>query len=179
MKPPKPSRVRRVMKWAGLVCCLVLVIATAISFQWWISYGYVWPKCAHGPVTITLVWGVLSCGGPPRAVAVLLPEEQLATRRFGVNSVNSPPLGVLLPHMFRPRLQRAYPASPFLVGRVQIPLPPVIIVLAAGTAFLWHRDRRMPPGHCKECGYDLTGNVSGICPECGTAIADDVKAGGA
>jgi hypothetical protein len=27
-----------------------------------------------------------------------------------------------------------------------------------------------PPGCCRECGYDLTGNVSGICPECGTPI---------
>jgi hypothetical protein len=23
---------------------------------------------------------------------------------------------------------------------------------------------------CKSCGYDLTGNVSGICPECGTPV---------
>jgi hypothetical protein len=23
---------------------------------------------------------------------------------------------------------------------------------------------------CVECGYDLTSNISGICPECGTAI---------
>ncbi len=25
-------------------------------------------------------------------------------------------------------------------------------------------------GLCQECSYDLTGNISGICPECGTAI---------
>lgn len=29
------------------------------------------------------------------------------------------------------------------------------------------------PGECHCCGYDLTGNVSGICPECGTGIAGD------
>jgi len=23
------------------------------------------------------------------------------------------------------------------------------------------------PGHCQTCGYDLTGNTSGVCPECG------------
>ncbi|HUU98988.1 MAG TPA: hypothetical protein VM487_24920 [Phycisphaerae bacterium] len=23
--------------------------------------------------------------------------------------------------------------------------------------------------YCHECGYELTGNVSGVCPECGTA----------
>ena len=26
------------------------------------------------------------------------------------------------------------------------------------------------PGACSKCGYDLTGNVSGICPECGQGI---------
>jgi hypothetical protein len=27
--------------------------------------------------------------------------------------------------------------------------------------------RRFVPGHCQKCGYNLTGNVSGVCPECG------------
>ncbi len=31
--------------------------------------------------------------------------------------------------------------------------------------------RRKPrPGRCSKCDYDLTGNESGICPECGTKI---------
>ncbi len=25
-------------------------------------------------------------------------------------------------------------------------------------------------GHCQACGYDLTGNVSGKCPECGAVV---------
>jgi predicted amidophosphoribosyltransferase len=34
---------------------------------------------------------------------------------------------------------------------------------------------RLPvtPGVCVTCGYDLTGNVSGTCPECGTRIVED------
>lgn len=28
----------------------------------------------------------------------------------------------------------------------------------------------IPPGFCRVCRYDLTGNVSGRCPECGTTI---------
>lgn len=30
---------------------------------------------------------------------------------------------------------------------------------------------RYPKGHCQTCSYDLTGNVTGICPECGIEIA--------
>jgi len=29
-----------------------------------------------------------------------------------------------------------------------------------------------PPGHCTACGYDLTGNTSGVCPECGKTVPD-------
>jgi hypothetical protein len=30
--------------------------------------------------------------------------------------------------------------------------------------------REMLEGHCRSCGYNLAGNVSGICPECGSTI---------
>ena len=35
---------------------------------------------------------------------------------------------------------------------------------------------RPPPGPklCRKCSYDLTGNVSGVCPECGSPIALEV-----
>ncbi len=43
-----------------------------------------------------------------------------------------------------------------------------VALLALPTAYLWHRDRRRPaPDHCKHCNYNLTGNQSGTCPECG------------
>lgn len=29
---------------------------------------------------------------------------------------------------------------------------------------------RRVPGHCAACDYDLTGNVSGVCPECGQPV---------
>src|SRR5688500_10095318 len=34
----------------------------------------------------------------------------------------------------------------------------------------WRAIRPGAAGRCLACGYDLTGNVSGTCPECGTAI---------
>lgn len=32
------------------------------------------------------------------------------------------------------------------------------------------RRRRRRQGCCLNCGYNLTGNVSGVCPECGEQI---------
>jgi hypothetical protein len=29
--------------------------------------------------------------------------------------------------------------------------------------------QRLAKGQCPHCGYDLTGNVSGVCPECGNS----------
>jgi len=34
--------------------------------------------------------------------------------------------------------------------------------------------RRLLTNLCIECGYDLTGNVSGICPECGSPITRSI-----
>ncbi len=63
------------------------------------------------------------------------------------------------------------PASSWGVGQswcyVWIPLWIPFVLLAVPTALLWWRDRKPPSGHCKRCGYDLTGNLSGVCPECG------------
>ena len=50
-------------------------------------------------------------------------------------------------------------------------LLPVLLLLALPTVILWYRGRRrFTPPNCTKCGYDLTGNESGVCPECGTEI---------
>ena len=54
--------------------------------------------------------------------------------------------------------------------QLALPLWIPLLLIGAPTVILWRNDRRYPPGHCRKCGYNLTGNVSGICPECGTPI---------
>ena len=48
-----------------------------------------------------------------------------------------------------------------------------------GLLVFWVIDKLYPRpqvfGYCKKCDYDLTGNVSGVCPECGTPIVDRNK----
>ena len=45
-------------------------------------------------------------------------------------------------------------------------------LLPAGRAVRWwlRRRRARERGICAGCGYDLRGNVSGVCPECGSPI---------
>ena len=51
---------------------------------------------------------------------------------------------------------------------MRLPLGVLIVMLVVPTIVLARPDRRAWVGHCKRCAYDLTGNVSGVCPECGT-----------
>ena len=62
------------------------------------------------------------------------------------------------------------------VTLVQIPFwIPLMVALAA--AWFFHRKARaIMPGRCRSCSYDLTGNTSGVCPECG--IKFELKANG-
>ncbi len=54
---------------------------------------------------------------------------------------------------------------------VQVALWPIVLALSVVAAWLWCVDRRYAPGYCGACGYDLTGNESGVCPECGMATS--------
>ena len=63
-----------------------------------------------------------------------------------------------------------------------IPLWLLFLLSAApGVVLLWRHRRRRVPGFCRKCGYDLTGNVSGRCPECGVTCTDgaDMSTAGA
>lgn len=56
-------------------------------------------------------------------------------------------------------------------GMVAFPAwAPLVIGTAACVALRVCRPR-LPPGHCKRCGYNLSGAVSDRCPECGEAFA--------
>lgn len=81
-----------------------------------------------------------------------------------------------LPHR---RLVALTPVRPtdrrrtFIMGMydcILLPLWPIVAGSSLATMFLWLRRRRLIPGHCGACGYDLQGNVSAVCPECGSPV---------
>jgi hypothetical protein len=57
-------------------------------------------------------------------------------------------------------------------------LPGAAFVFAIVLVYLFHGPHGIPeprPGHCPHCGYDLTGNVSGVCPECGQSARQTAR----
>lgn len=55
------------------------------------------------------------------------------------------------------------------------PVATIILLIAlspflAAVARTLRAEHRQNNGHCTSCNYNLTGNVSGVCPECGTKI---------
>lgn len=150
------SRLRRFIKWAGLLAGILIGISWAVSLPWWWSYLRKTSINVEDELAISLKQGCLSLD----VGAVFGPS----TPAFGGG------LSVALcPFSLRPVWKPSYnhPAPSFL--RIVLPLwiPFLLVTIPAG--FIGWVDRRRIPSHCcQKCGYDLTGNMSGICPECGT-----------
>ena len=68
-----------------------------------------------------------------------------------------------------PRKVDTWPNSPFARHYRWFPLWPFFLLPAVATVVLYWWDRPRP-GLCRNCRYNLTGNVSGVCPECGTEV---------
>ncbi len=69
-------------------------------------------------------------------------------------------------------IQLGYLDPFFLIGIICGGVYYFAAALIVGIPFWFYR-RRDRSGFCVECGYNLTGNISGVCPECGNRIRFD------
>jgi hypothetical protein len=63
-------------------------------------------------------------------------------------------------------VKRTYILCPLWALVIVLPIQPTIAFVRGP----YRRYRRRKKGLCLTCGYNLTGNVSGVCPECGEQI---------
>ncbi len=139
------SRNCRIAKWIGVMVCVVLVAGWGVSSKRRIHY-------TQSISTVELNRGVL---------AFLMTDFT----PWGVQGLHT--------HSIQ---GNKFPQWPWVaryqygVWEASSPIWVLLVAAALPAAFLFWRDSRYPPGHCQRCGYDLTGNVTGVCSECGRAV---------
>jgi hypothetical protein len=154
----RPSRIRRWFKWIGTTVCVLLLVMWVYSV-----WGSVFRVCrvrnAECTVELTAqnLWFIWVDSGVPRQTEWIFRwRHPLALRLW-------------LPHASGGGMSRNGKNIGFRTFNVPLWIP--ILLIAIPTLFLFWRDHQLnPTGHCQKCGYNLTGNVSGICPECGEKI---------
>jgi len=154
-----------------------------------------WGVCCAAVVVLWAAWFLL--GGP--LLYVSDGKRYLVELRYdGVAWDWGQESGFVLPRYFRGVRLRSAPGvlgrrggltldyfkvRSWQVGQqegVFLPSWPAVAVVLVVWAALVRRHWRAPtaPGACATCGYNLTGNVSGRCPECGTPVpSSDVEKG--
>jgi hypothetical protein len=158
------SRTRRVLKWVGAAVCVLTLGIWALSTRYAFTNA---PPYAPKTTAVLVDSGNLHVMwiSPPQALALGTMDA------FVTTSANQLTLDRPWPAWGRMRSPAGGVLGASTLSRVTIPIWLVFLPAFVLTAFLWWRDRRrFPPGHCQNCGYNLTGNVSGRCPECGTPI---------
>ena len=137
----KPRRNRvRVMKWMGLLVCIFCVVAFVTSLR-------ISPVARTSRLSIGIYGGcfffMLMRNVTITPTVECRPPENLEWLPKKLSNASN---------------------DTFLL----VPFWMILVIVAIPTFILWRRDRRYPEGCCQGCGYDLTGNESGVCSECGT-----------
>jgi len=149
-------RDRPAVRWLATVATMAFVAL-------WIVAGYSPASVLHGDRNFCLSQGCLEW---------LIPEHSTWRSTFSDDTL------VPIPTVFDaglrwPNMRRA----PGWGTQVVLPLWIPAAIAALASAMFWQRRAIIAwrsrsegrAGYCRQCGYDLTLNVSGTCPECGVA----------
>ena len=147
---PVSTRCRRL--WVGSTLSVLAITTWALSVP--LHFGY-----ARGRTFVGFWQGCLR-------VSHYLADGTWSTRSPSGWSIGiAPPACTWWPEVFE---EADYHGTFVNVG---FPLWMPFLVVTLPTLVAWRRYvRAIPPGHCPHCDYNLTGNVSGVCPECGEKV---------
>ena len=150
-------RARRIAKWCLTLLSLALLFAGLANLRY-MAFGVFGPfgfnfQCSAGAMAV--MYGTAQ--PPPTASGGF---------RFWCSDPFSQPTDFV-------RHWRVNAVWPRILGAapprcLMIPLwIPLVLTLGALVVIRLTERRAAPRGHCPKCGYNLTANVSGQCPECG------------
>lgn len=142
------SRLLRFAKWGGVAVCVVLLLAIIASFFVTVEFTF-----EDGTSDCQLSLGCIYYRDGSLNASMVWPAGWFVHRTTDLTQTMILP-SWRIPYYFA------------------VPLWIVLMFAGVGTGLLFRLARRPIPGHCP-CGYDLTGNVSGTCPECGRAAPSD------
>ncbi len=153
-------RWRRVAKWTGLFFTLALFASLVVSGKYFLVGGthlgfvFVFYYVVNGRVYVD--WSTIEDGAKWSWPSIYADDYLFGMQEFDFAGAFD--------------VKRWYLDQ----GYFESSLPPIVAGALLVTLVLWCLDRRRlhPSGACKHCGYNLTGNTSGICPECGTKSPD-------
>lgn len=145
---PQPPPSRRFTKWAVTAACAVIALAWAANLRW---TGRIHTKNSCVEIREGCVWLLCDYPRPWRKCGWSFRTGSASIReRLGL------------------RLPEASIQGTYLLAIVPLWMP--FSLATVPTVALWYRDRRgTGSGHCRRCGYNLTGAEHEKCPECGAA----------
>ena len=138
------SRLPRVAKWGGVMVCGLLIAVAVVNLRYTVICAL--PDgsgLGSGSGVVGVAWRYWA----GRGMGVIM-EEADEWRFWPPLIVYSDPSGLI----------------------IAVPIWFLLLMISIPTIVLWRLDHSPAPGHCP-CGYDLRGNVSGTCPECGREAA--------
>lgn len=156
LRPPKRSHSRRTLKRIGMLLTimagLVVLVSGMRSLIWVPRSGSFYGFLAMGELGI--FFARPGTNSKPAFIMQLAPGWTTSNGYFAMGFFRHPDISASVIGVF-----------------VAAPLWLPVLMVVVPTAFLWVRDRPLQRrGFCSNCGYDLTGNVSGVCPECGKRV---------
>ena len=154
-----------VTKWTGAGACLLIIAAWAFSIVWCVN---VWSKTIAGVLVDgeVQVFGFTSF---PKVMPTWTIQRVSDLRPQSGRSRHGLTFGQWNSRGGRASVQQ---------WRFVVPLWYLLVLAVIPTVYLFRRAGKFVlPDHCRACGYNLTGNVSGICPECGTGCPPPVVDG--
>ena len=186
-------RLRRITRCAGLLTSLIFLVMWLASIppshgRFWLQRAcldryFVHLELSSGRIGATVMRSDFKVQAfrrfPAKWSIARLTGAPLKPSSFGFEwptvsqTTHTPPPDFIERLAYKLFTRRAPPpARAFLTTyKATLPLWLPFLIFALPTAILWYRDRRLhrrATGQCETCGYNLTGNVSNKCPECGT-----------